>query len=366
MRTLVFGGTFDPVHIGHTGLLSAISAGFDRALIVPNGNPPHKERATASYHRVNMCRLAFPGLQICEYEVEKEGPSYTYETLEYLQGRGYGELFYLVGADSLKNIFGWREPERIAALCTLAVVKRPFCNAGLEETAGRYRRELGGRVEIFTYPSVEASSTEARLLNAFGEAHNILPAAVAEYAAAHGLYRDYCCITDRYRAYSLDAERIEHIKQTALTALRLARMYGGDEPRAVTAALLHDIAKETVKTGQYDFTVPPGCPFKVAHSYAGGYVAEQEFGITDRDILNAVTYHTSGRPGMSTLEKIVYIADYIEPGREFADIDAIRSAAYTDLDAGTLAVLRNSVFYLREKNRDIYPLTLDALEYYSK
>ena len=89
----------------------------------------------------------------------------------------------------------------------------------------------------------------------------------------------------------------------------------------------------------------------------GAYLVEKEAGITDVEILDAIRYHTSGRPKMTLLEKIIYLADYIEPGRHFPGVEEVREIAKTDLDNALIQAIQNTIIFLMKKNQRIFPLT---------
>ena len=102
----------------------------------------------------------------------------------------------------------------------------------------------------------------------------------------------------------------------------------------------------------------------LTHSFLGAKIAETEYGITDSEILDAIAYHTTGRPDMSLLEKIVFIADYIEPNRDyFEGLDKVRELAYEDIDKAVITSLENTINYNKKKKRLIHPLGIAALEY---
>lgn len=173
----------------------------------------------------------------------------------------------------------------------------------------------------------------------------------------------------------LDPGRYEHTLGVAFTAAALAMCHGEDILTAELAGTLHDCAKYGTeaeqlmryrKSGQEpgrEILLSPA----VLHAKAGRVLAEKKYGVTDGDVLNAVEFHTTGRAGMSRLEKIVFIADYIEPGRTKAeDLPRIRRLAFTDLDACMLEILADTVDYLLKKRSHIHPDTLLAKGYFEE
>lgn len=172
----------------------------------------------------------------------------------------------------------------------------------------------------------------------------------------------------------LDPMRYEHTLGVSFTAAALAMRWGGDLRQAELAGLLHDCAKYCTEGELIAKCREHGVPLSeeelkspaVIHGKYGRYLAETKFGISDEDILNAISYHTTGCPDMSLLEKIVFLADYIEPGRDRApELPAVRRLAFEDLDACMRKVLSDTVRYLEKKGTHIHKDTLEAERYYS-
>ena len=179
----------------------------------------------------------------------------------------------------------------------------------------------------------------------------------------------------RIMSEKLDPKRYEHTLGVSFTAASLAMAHGADISTAEMAGLLHDCAKhfpESVliqKCRKRDISLSreelqsPA----VIHAIYGAYLTEHKYGITDEDVINAVRYHTTGRAGMSRLEKIIYIADYIEPQRSAADVlPEVRSLAFRDLDEAMYVILDSTVSYLTSGRSHIAKDTLTALEYFKE
>ncbi len=170
-----------------------------------------------------------------------------------------------------------------------------------------------------------------------------------------------------------DASRYEHTLAVAYTAACLASVHGADIVKALRAGLLHDCAKcilpvvQLAMCEQYNIAVSDverRSPF-LLHAKLGARLAEDIYEEQDADVLNAVRNHTTGRPGMSVLEKIIFIADYIEPGRDKAPcLSEIRKMAFTDLDAALIKILQDTLLYLQNSGGDIDPATEETLNYY--
>lgn len=173
----------------------------------------------------------------------------------------------------------------------------------------------------------------------------------------------------------LDAKRFEHTLGVSYTAAALAMCHQEDIFKAQTAGLLHDCAKcmsnekklEICEKHHIKVTeIEKQNPF-LLHAKVGSYLAKKRYHIEDEDILNAILNHTTGRPGMSKLEKIIYIADYIEPGRKHApNLPEVRELAFHDLDKALLQILEDTLEYLQSIESPIDPLTQRTYDYYVK
>jgi len=197
MRLGLFGGTFDPIHLGHLILAEQCreSCGLDRVWFVVAGEPPHKPGGrTAVAHRLEMARLAVAGhsaFAVSEIETRRPGPHYSVETLESVRQDSPGEeLFFLIGADSLADLISWREPARIAQLATIVVVNRP----GMEEVDPPSLPDFGPgshRLLSVTIPPIGIASTDLRRRLAEGRSIRYqVPRGVEAYIEAQELYRD--------------------------------------------------------------------------------------------------------------------------------------------------------------------------------
>lgn len=166
----------------------------------------------------------------------------------------------------------------------------------------------------------------------------------------------------------LDAPRFRHTLGVVECAAHLARRYGADETKARAAALLHDIAKGYDKNRLLKEAKDFGIVlsdierrvFALVHAPVGAEVARREFGVDDPDILAAIRYHTTGRAGMSLLERVVFLADYIEPGRNHPGVERVRLTAQGDLDRAVLLALDQTIVYLVERGVLIDPNALAA------
>lgn len=199
MRLGLLGGTFDPVHRGHLAIAAAArdQLGLEKVLFVPAGLPWRKSgREIAPVEdRLAMLRLAIggePKFELATMELEREGPTYTADTLEALRAERPGDdLFFIVGQDALVDLPNWVRPERIIELATLAVARRPDVTQAEVEEAARRLPGLLERVVWLDMPPLDISATEIRARVRRGEAiDGLVPSPVTEYIWERGLYRE--------------------------------------------------------------------------------------------------------------------------------------------------------------------------------
>jgi predicted HD superfamily hydrolase involved in NAD metabolism len=175
---------------------------------------------------------------------------------------------------------------------------------------------------------------------------------------------------DRERALAIVKEQLTehryiHTIGVMETAIELAKRYGADTKKAELAAIFHDYAKFRPKEEMRQIIIDQNMPqdllvhnTELWHAPVGAYLVEKEAGVTDSEVLDAIRYHTSGRPNMTILEKIVYVADYIEPGRIFPGVQEVRELAKQDLDKALIQSLKNTITFLLKKNQAVYPDTI--------
>lgn len=171
----------------------------------------------------------------------------------------------------------------------------------------------------------------------------------------------------RYVQSQMPERRWKHTQGVMETAVRLARQYGADAERAELAALLHDVAKYWPVEKQRQLILELNLHTdmleyddQLLHSHIGAHIAETEFAIHDAEVLDAIRYHTSGRENMTLLDKVICLADYIEPGRNYPGVDEIRKLAEQSLEEALIAGFDSTIQYLISNGKKIYPLTMYA------
>lgn len=377
MRIGIFGGSFDPVHKEHIEFVRAAikSLRLDKLFVVPAHTPPHKpDRVLISdADRLEMCRLAFsdvPEVVLSDYEIAKGGTSYTYLTCGHFRALyPEAELFFLVGTDMLRDFPTWKNPEGILENTTLAVCGRNEKDGWWESEQRRFEERFGKKFTRVDYNGADISSTKIRVWAGAGmRLTTLVDEKVEAYIREKRLYE----IENAEKALALEKpERRAHSVRVAELAAARALKLRIPERKAIAAALFHDCGKNLSPDSPYldGFVLPTEwgeVPRSVWHQYAGAYVAEKIFGVGDEEILDAIRYHTSGRPDMCALEKLIFLADMLEEERSYEGVDSLRTLFWRGqgLDECLEEALFQTLEFLKTKKADVYPLTQKAYEFY--
>lgn len=387
-RIGILGGTFNPVHKGH--LVMAQKAYEQLALsevwFMPSKRPPHKDQSqlVSDTDRKAMIQLSIAETEyfkLSEMELLRSGTTYTIDTLRQLK-KEYpkDEFYFILGADSLYQLESWKEAEAIFKMAHILCAPR-YPSTLLEDEVQRGRLEDAYHAEIhfirMTPMRVSSESIRAMLKCGQEEAVGYLPEAVFEYIHKHKLYPaiDRQAIREKLKN-TLKPSRFLHTIGVENTAACLAMRYGADMNLAALAGLLHDCAKnlpmeelleESQKNGLPISEVERRQPF-LLHGKLGAFYAKEKYGVDEDSVLDAITWHTTGRPGMSLLEEIIFIADYIEPSRkEIPGLSEIRRLVFINLSEAVYLTLKNTLEYLRgQKNSEIDPHTYETYLYYKE
>ena len=386
MRILLYGGSFNPPHLGHirSARTAAEALRPDKTLLIPAAIPPHKRLAAETPDRTDRFRMTalaadqIPGCEASDIELCREGPSYTSDTLRQLRERyPAAELVFLMGTDMLLSIESWHEPEVIMALAGLAVFARETGREGeIAAQAAHLREKYGATVYVLDGEPVPVSSTKIRALLPERQGREYLPDGVYEHIIRHRLYGakpDLAWLREKAYTY-LKPTRVEHVRGTEAMARALAARWGADPEDAAEAAILHDCTKKISPAGQLRTCEKYGIiPDKwemenpeLLHAKTGAAFAADRFGAPE-PIESAIRWHTTGRPDMTLLERIVFLADAIEEGRKpYPALDAIRKAAFEDLDAAVELCARRTVEYVTRRGLSLHPDTVRTQAFYLK
>ncbi len=386
-RIGIYSGTFNPAHVGHfRGAQYARQVlGLDRLLMIPDKISPHKQLPSGSAsprQRLEMLRLGIEdeaGIEVSDLALRMDGPSYSVHTvLRLRQEYPDAKLYFLLGADMLPTFPQWHASERILQNTALAVFRR----GGREEQDAALQAKaqieaMGGEVVLLDNPIMDISSTQLRRMLIFRCASEFIPSEVEAFIYENGLYGtggDYRNLPEENLEQVvislLKPNRVKHVLGCRETAVKLAKRYGVNETDAARAALLHDITKALDGPLQLTLCHAYGTMLddfsaknpKTLHALTGSLVAKRIFG-ENQAVVDAICCHTTGKADMNLLEKIIYVADYMEPNRDFPGVDRLRRLAYTDITQALKLGLEMTLAMLKEQGRDISPESRDALLY---
>ena len=392
MNIGIYGGTFNPPHLGHfQAAKTAIAAlRLDKLILIPAALPPHKElpEGTPSpERRLEMTAkmadaMAMPGtVEVSDLELRRPGKSYTADTLEQLHRQYPGaKLWLLMGTDMFLTLHLWREPERIMALAGICAFGRTEQDG--EELFAPQRAYLkehfGAEIVTITLPGlVDISSTRMRAGLDQGLGRRYLVPAVYGCILMNSLYGVRADLKHlelpELRAcsyYMMEQKRVPHVMGVEEEAAKLARRWGADETLARRAGALHDCTKywtleeNTALCAKYGVALDEleQKAVKLLHSKTGACIAKYVFGEPE-EVCQAIFWHTTAKEDMTLLEKIIYMADYIEPNRDFAGVERLRALSYKDLDKALLLGVETTIQEMEERGLPIHKRTLMARDW---
>ena len=390
-RIGIYGGTFNPPHIGHIqAAKQAVKAlGLSKLLIVPAYAPPHKAvlptNSPTAQQRLEMLRIAVadcPDIEVSDMELRREGVSYTVETVLALK-RQYpdGELVLLMGTDMFLTFESWMRWEEILQNAALGVFYRG--DKGEKPAIARKKEELealGAKVTLVQNDVIAISSTQMRRLLAFRCAGELLPAGVLDYIRENRLYDTRAPWKnlpmeelEPIVVSLLNPNRVKHVLGCRDTAVALAKRWGADETDAARAGILHDITKAIDGPLQLTLCDAYGKLLddfskrypRTLHALTGSMVAQRIFGENDA-VVSAIEFHTTGRANMTLLEKIIYVADYMEPNRDFPGVERLRELAFSDIDAALKLGLEMTLEHLNRQGAEVSPASAGALAWLNR
>ena len=390
MKIGIYGGTFNPPHLGHMAAAKAAVAALklDKLLLIPAAIPPHKALPSdtpAPEHRLAMVEKWADGMgagaEVSALELEREGKSYTSDTLRDIrQTYPDAELWLLMGTDMFLTLHLWHEPEVILSLAGI-------CAFGRTEQDGEalfapqrehLQKNFDAKITTITlHGLVDISSTRLREQLENGGGGKYLLPSVYGYILMHRLYGTKADLKNldlnqlRACSYSMmRAKRIPHVMGVEEEAVKLAQRWGADPELARRAGILHDCTKYYELPEQLDICEEYGVRLdaleqkavKLLHSKTGACIARGVFGQPDA-VYDAIFWHTTGKADMTTLEKVLYIADYMEPNRDFDGVERLRHLAYTDLDKAMLLGVEMTIQEMQQRQVPIHTNTLQARDW---
>ena len=390
MKIGIYGGTFNPIHTGHihAAKQAAETLGLHKLLMIPDRIAPHKEIPSGSptpEQRMEMLRLAVagePGIEVSDMELKRDGKSYTYLTVESLRAEyPEDELYLLMGTDMFLSFQTWMNPQRITAAATLAVMYRGEKGEAEKIAARKAEMEAAGvRVVLVKNDTINISSTQLRRLIAFQCASEFLPNGVYRYIRENNLYdsgADWKKLPmeqlEPIVVRLLNPNRVAHVLGCRDTAVELAKRWGANETDAARAGILHDITKALDGPLQLTLCREYGTILdefgykypKTLHALTGSLVADRIFGEGEA-VVSAICHHTTGKADMSLLEKIIYVADYMEPNRNFPGVEQLRQLAFSDITAALKLGLEITLQHLANLGDEVSPASRAALAFLNR
>ncbi len=389
-RIGIYGGTFNPPHIGHIqAAKQAVTAlGLTKLLVIPDRIAPHKQmpqNTPSPQQRLDMLRLATadcPQLEVSDIELRREGPSYTYQTvLQLREAYPEAELVLFMGTDMFLSFHTWKHPEIILEHASLGVFYRgEKGEAAAIEARKAEMEQQGVRIDLVKNEVIQISSTQMRRLLAFRCAGEFLPQGVLDYIREFRLYNTRApwknLPMDQLEDVVislLNPNRIAHVLGCRDTAVELAKHWGADVTDAARAGILHDITKAIDGPLQLTLCDAYGKVLsdfskrypKTLHALTGSLVAERIFG-ENPAVVSAIQHHTTGKADMNLLEKIIYVADYMEPNRNFPGVEKLRQLAFEDIDAALKLGLEMTLEHLNRQGAEVSRESREALAWLNR
>lgn len=353
-KTVIFGGTFNPAHEGHKNLLMQVMAhGYDEAIVIPDKIPPHKSTTATFEERFLGVKKLFADMQnvtVSDIENRRGGKSYTFDTLTELK-KLYPDkkLYFLMGSDMFLSIESWyRAGDILNSTPIIACARTRDDFKKIAEYKNILEKNYNCDIIIYDINIIELSSTQLR--------------------------SDLVKKIDAHNKAHLSSRRYNHVMSVASYAVYLSSFHGIDAYTAYVGAIAHDCTKylddkaqlEYFKANNITLTESELESPKIWHQISGAHFAKHTLGIENEDILSAVRYHTTGRAGMSPLEKLVCLADSIEPTRDYDGVENMREVAKVSLDKALLLSFERLIEYIKQRGLNMNTTTLEARDYLGK
>jgi len=381
----LYGGSFHPPHIGHIEAARAVqgACGLDNIIFMPVNIAPHKDDGeilgASHYDRLCMLKLAtadFPEAVVSNWELRRPGKSYTVDTLRALRRKYRGhELYLLCGSDMFITLKNWKDAPQICKMAKIiAFGRKSHSDALLPAAAEELRTQLGAEVILVDLPPMKISSSSIREQLPLGKSTKLLSPGVLSYIRERHLYLGEKRL-ERLKELvqnELPPKRFTHTLGVADTAANLALAFGENPEKAIYAAILHDLTKYWNKKEHLQTCEEYGILLdslqteegSLLHSITAAALAEHRYEL-GRDIALAIRYHTTARARMTNLEKILFLADYIEPTRDFR-IPELDALAYRNLDFAMNLAIDLTIEDVEKKGHPLHKDTAAAKEWFAK
>ena len=385
----VMGGTFDPIHVGHLRVAEEVreALGLDAVVFMPAGNPVFKKDQHVTDARVRLdwvtrAVAGNPHFDVSPLEVNREGATFTVDTFRELREHypENVEFYFIIGSDAAASIGKWRDVKALAELTKLVVATGRPGTMDEESLRRAILKAVSFDVHFVRVSSLEISSSIIRQREEEGKSLRYLVPDVVRAAVVPSLFdrtgSEDALSKEFYKARKAELEtrvspkRFKHSMGVSKACVQLAKAYGLDERKARLAGLLHDWDKGLDDDGararvyelgmedEVDPFVVENMP-AVLHGNTAARALARDFPSIPGDVLQAIDRHTTADEHMSQLDMVLYIADAIEPGRQFGRIDELRAAVGTcSLEELYFKTYEYWVFLLFERGRPLHPDTI--------
>ncbi len=359
-KIILYGGAFDPIHNSHLRIAKEAADKLNANVVfVPTAKPRWKEAPSSNKDRLEMLKIALkeysdPRFSISDIEMKRENDkeTYTIDTIkEFEKMFPNAKLCLLIGGDQVALFDKWKEPDLIKEKAQIYFVEREGYKIN-EENVSRFN--------MLTLSDIKVSKVSSSSIRALS--YIDAPIGVLDYIAEHSLY-----YVDKMKAY-LSEKRLKHSLSVARLSYQIAIANKIENPgRAYIAGALHDIGKE-ISDDEAEKMLEglDKYPKWAYHQFIGAYIAENEFFVKDKEILAAIREHCLGAANMSTLSKIIYAADKIDPSRGWDSAKYVK-LCMNDIEFGFLSVLRANYEFLKAKcggNEEGISASKECFSYY--
>jgi len=386
----IFGGTFDPFHNGHLAIAEAVLYQFkpERVMIVPTGNPPHKpDGAIASgedrYQMISRSVGDTPELDVTRLEIDRPGVSYTIDTIYATRNACAPgcKIYFILGQDALLAVESWKNAAELLKSCEFITIPRPgYEPTKLHTRIQELEEKYSAVIHILSTPLLHISSTDIRqFLAEERPVGALMPKPAIDYARVHGLYGMVKPdLSDKHYEWAkkqlearLTPKRFKHTMGVVIEAEKLALHYGACPNKARWAALLHDCVKECgadkkrflCKAWNVEIDSLIESHIDLAHGLLGAESARRHFYVTDEEILQGIRFHIAGHKDIALLDKIINLADFIEPYREdYPPLKKMRQLAYISINEALHYGLSESRAIDCARGKELHHWSADTIE----
>lgn len=381
MKIGILGGSFNPVHKGHVelGKNAVKELGLDKLFFVPAFISPFKKDSVATEmgvsdeNRIEMLRLAIAesncnelDVELCE--IEREGVSYTIDTVEYLNKKYSTKVYLLIGDDLVQDFSKWKEPLKLQDSANIVLARRH----NMDAIPFSYKHQTIKNTIVL------GASTDIRnLIATEGDWENFVPKTVSDYIKEKSLYGYWQGMSQKINQVLKQAvteKRYNHSVRVAQMMVKLCSHYGLNTDMGYFAGIAHDLCKyvpenelfEIVSEDSMEITKAEKESPVLLHGRAAAVVLKRDYGIINKDILEGIAFHTFGKPYMSDIGMLLFVADKIEPGRPQACEEYYNRLFSLSLKEMTLSVLEENIQYLHNKGKDPSDLSFNMQKWLRK